>query len=114
MAPGPERPPWNESTAPPPQHARSLRVRPRSAPLVNGNAQVDVSHQSQPKCRVPIRDSDRTVELSAGGTHLSSSAPTLQPSGFPCSRSLACASFATLLLLTQFLACCIDRLNPPP
>ncbi|MFZ2293882.1 MAG: hypothetical protein WAW46_02470, partial [Polaromonas sp.] len=49
---------------------------------------------------------------SVGEIRLSSIAPTLKLSGFACNRSVVFASFATLLLLTQYLVCCIDRLNP--
>ncbi|MHB1233658.1 MAG: hypothetical protein ACYCZQ_13910, partial [Burkholderiales bacterium] len=41
-------------------------------------------------------------------------APTSAPSDFPCNKSLVFASSATLLLLMQFLVCCIHRLNPRP
>lgn len=40
------------------------------------------------------------------------SVPTSAPSGYPCNRSGVSASFATLLLLTQLIVCCIHRLNP--
>jgi hypothetical protein len=44
----------------------------------------------------------------------SASDPTSQLSGFPCNKSGAFASSATLLLLTQLQVCCIHRLNPQP
>ena len=40
-------------------------------------------------------------------------ASTSALSDFPSNRFVVFASSATLLLLTQFLVCCIDRLNPP-
>src|SRR5664279_663103 len=100
-------------TGPPRQREISLRVRQRLAPIENDVVLVDVSHQSQQVSRVQIRDSGQTTELSVGGIHPSSSAPTSVLSDFPSNRSLVFVSSATLLLLTQFLVCCIDRLNSP-
>src|SRR5450759_3081486 len=96
----------------PPQRAIFLRVRLRSAPIANDNALADVSHPSQPGCVVSTSDHGQIAELSVEGIHLSSSVPTLKLSGYACNKSWVFASSATLLLLTQFLVCCIDRLNP--
>src|SRR5665647_3173020 len=96
----------------PQQRAIFLRVRLRSAPIANGNALADVSHPSQPGCVVSTSDPGQIAELSVEGILLSSIAPTLKLSGSACNKSVVFASFATLLLLTQFLVCCIDRLNP--
>lgn len=104
----------NGSIAPQPGHAISLPARPRSAPAAIDSAVPDVCRQSQPGCDLQMSGFGQTTGQSAGGTHPSSSAPTSAPSGSPSTRSVVFASPATLLLLTQGLVCCIDRLNPPP
>ena len=47
----------------------------------------------------------------SGEIHLSASVPTSALSGFPCNKFAVFASSTTLLLLTQHLVCCIERLN---
>src|SRR5580765_2941151 len=96
-----------------PEHAIFLHVQPTPAPTSNGDVAPDVSHPSPPECLVLMSGSDQTTGRSAEATPLSASAPTSRPSDFPCNRSSVFASSATLLLLTQSLVCCIDRLNPP-
>src|SRR5438093_10124460 len=83
-----------------------------SAPISSGVVARDVSHPSAPECPAPTSGFDQTARQSAAENRLSASAPTRAPSGFPCNRSVAVASSATLLLLTQFLVCCFHRLNP--
>jgi hypothetical protein len=97
-----------------PMHAISLRAQPKSALISNGSAPPVVSHPSLPECLVSLSDGDQITARSAGGSPLSSSSPTSRPSGFRCNRSEVFASSSTLLLLTQYLVCCIDRLNPQP
>src|ERR1700738_1363089 len=96
-----------------PEHAIFLHVQPTSAPTSNGDVAPDVSPPSPPECGVLMSGFDQTTGRSAEGTPLSASAPTSRLSDFPCNRSSVFASSATLLLLTQSLACCIDPLNPP-
>src|SRR5207344_541997 len=100
---------WND---PPPPRARSLPVRPRSAPIGSGSVGPDGSHRSPPESAVSTNGSDQTTAQSAEGSHPSASAPTSAPSGSPCNGSEVFASSATLLLPTQYLVCCIHRLNP--
>src|ERR1035437_155583 len=104
----------SESTGPPPLHAIFLLVQPKSEIISNDVAELVVSHHSLPKCVVLKGGFDQTTGRSAGENHLSASVPTLELFGFPCNRSVVFASSATLLLLTQILVCCIDRLNPQP
>src|SRR5450756_2940440 len=104
----------SESTDPPPLHAIFLRVQPKSEIISSDVAGPVVSHHSLPKCVVLMSGFDQTTVRSAGENHLSASGSTLELSGFPCNRSVVFASSATLLLLTQILVCCIDRLNPQP
>src|SRR3990172_3423340 len=105
----------NESTDLPPLHAIFLRVQSKSEIISNDVAEPVVSHHSRPECVVLKGGFDQTTVRSAGENHLSASAPTLALSGFPCNRSVVFVSSATLLLLlTQILVCCIDRLNPQP
>src|SRR5712691_1366703 len=104
----------NGSSDPQPQHAISLRVRPKSAPIWNENVAPDVSRLSLPECVVSMSGFDQTTGRSAGEIHLSASVPTSALSGFPCNKFVVFASSATLLLLTQCLVCCIHRLNPQP
>ena len=73
---------------------------------------VVLSRHFQPICVVPTSCFDQIAVLSAGESRLSASDPTSVLSGFLCNRSVVSVSFATLLLLTQFLVCCIHRLNP--
>jgi len=83
-----------------PRSLQSL-VSPPCLGQENGSA-FDLKLKSAMSCALTI----------FGENHLSASAPTLALSGFPCSRSVVFASSATLLLLTQYLVCCIHRLNP--
>lgn len=54
----------------------------------------------------------QTAEQSIEGIRPSSSVPTSKPSGYQSNKSEVFVSSATLLLLMQFLVCCVDRLNP--
>src|SRR5689334_19492951 len=101
-----------ESRSRPLQHVRSLRARTKSAPSKTGTALAAVCRLFGTESLRPTNAIDRTTGLSVAGCRLLSSAPTSGPSGCPCSRSAFDTSSATLLLLTQFLVCCIDRLNP--
>src|SRR5450759_3598335 len=87
----------SESTDPSPLHARLLRVQPKSEIISNDVAAPVVSHHSLPKCVVLKGGFDQTSARSAGGSHLSSSGPTLALSEFPCNRSVVFVSSATLL-----------------
>ena len=98
-------------TGQPPQRVIFLLVQLTSVPVLSGNALADVCHRFQPGCRAQKNDFDQTTELSVEGIHLSSNAPTSKLSESACNRTVVFASFLTLLLLTQFLVCCIDRLN---
>src|SRR6266568_1624763 len=89
-----------------------LLVRSMSAPISSDVAVRDVSHPSAPECPAPTSGSDQTAGQSAEENHPSASAPTSAPSGFPCNKSVADTSSATLLLLAQFPVCCVHRLNP--
>src|ERR1019366_5810191 len=102
------------STGPPPLPVIFLLVQLKSEIISNDVAELVVSHHSLPKCVVLKGGFDQTTVRSAGENHLSASGPTLELFGFPCNRSVVFASSATLLLLTQILVCCIDRLNPQP
>src|SRR5512141_707458 len=104
--------PLNESTDPQLQNAIFLLAQLKSALTPNGNVARDVSHLSPPISVVSTSGFDQTAVRYAEGTHPSASAPTSKLSGFPCNRSGVFASSATLLLLTQFLVCCIHRLKP--
>jgi hypothetical protein len=57
---------------------------------------------------------DQITGQSAGEIPLFASDPTLKLSVQPYNRFWDVVSFATLLLLTQFLVCCIDQLNSRP
>jgi len=89
-----------------------LFVRLRSAPISSGVVAPDVSHPSASECPAPTSSFDQTAGQSAGENLAVLPALPHEPSGFPCSRSVAVASSATLLLLTQCLVCCVHRLNP--
>jgi hypothetical protein len=102
----------NGSSDPPLLHAISLPVQPGSAPILSAVAAPAVYHLSEPECLVPMSGFDQTVGQSAGENLLSASGPTSALSDFPCNKSVVFASSATLLLLMQFLVCCIHRLNP--
>src|SRR5450759_424582 len=102
----------SESTDPPPLHAIFLRVQPKSEIISSDVAEPVLSHHFQPGCVVSMSGFDQTTGQSAGGTHLSAIGPTSELSGFPYNKSVVFASSATLLLLTQILVCCVDRLNP--
>src|SRR3970282_2389291 len=102
----------SESTDPQPRHGRFLHAPPRSVPDRIGDARGDVSHPWQqgryaPRCACGQTAGQSRVEIRPGA-----SAPTSKPSGNPYRKSAIDTSFATLLLLTQNLLCCIDRLNP--
>src|SRR5450759_1903510 len=104
----------SESTDPSPLHAIFLRVQPKSEIISNDVAEPVVSHHSLPKCVVLKSGFDQTTVRSAGENRLSASVPTLTPFDFQYNKSGFSVSSATLLLLTQILVCCIDRLNPQP
>src|SRR5207244_4624591 len=82
-------------TAPPLPRAKSLPVRPGSAPIGNGGVRPDGSRRSPPEYLVSTSGSDQTTGRSAGEIHPSASAPTSAPSDSPCSGSEV--SSATLL-----------------
>src|SRR5664279_5186652 len=103
----------NGSSAQMPKHTIFLRVQPKSAPSLIGVVAPVLSRLSLPESLVSTSGFDQTTARSVAGTRLSASDPTSALSGFPCNRSVVSASSATLLLLTQFLVCCIHRLNPP-
>jgi len=84
-----------------------------SAPIWSDTVVPDVSRLSLPVSVLSMSGFDQTAGQSAGENHLYASAPTSMLSGFRCSRSGVFASLATLLLLAQFLVCCIHRLNSP-
>src|SRR5437899_8736526 len=95
-------------------NAISLRARPRSVLMA-------IVAVAQGECRliqqefVELKnDFGQTPEQSVGGIRLSSNVPTSLPSEFQSNKSWVFASSATLLLLTQRLVCCIDRLNSRP
>src|SRR5450759_3121386 len=102
----------SEPTGPLPLHAIFLRVQPKSELLSNAAAVPVLSHHSLPKCLGLKSGFDRTTGRSAEENRLSASVPTLTPFDFQYNKSGFSVSSATLLLLTQILACCIDRLNP--
>ena len=52
------------------------------------------------------------IALEHGATALTSSVPTSMLFEFQNNKSELSVSYATLLLFTQILVCCIDRLNP--
>ena len=79
-------------------HVIAVRVEIRLFQRVFGGL---MSGRDQRACRSPAASS------------LASSAPTSAPSGYLNSRFLVVVSSATLLALTRWLVCCIDRLNPP-
>mgnify|MGYP001007180893 FL=1 len=62
----------------------------------------------------PMSGFDQIAGRFVEGSHPYASVPTLAPSAYPCNRSGASASFATLLLLSQLIVCCIHRLNLQP
>lgn len=93
----------------------SLRVQPSSARSGNDSALAGVCLQFRQRAHLSMSGFDQTVGQSFEGSLPSSSDPTSRPSDYPCRRFWSCtSSFTTLLLLTQNLMCCIDRLNPPP
>src|ERR1039457_2981675 len=102
----------SEPTGPLPLHAIFLRAQPKSELFSNAAAEPDVSHHSLPKCLGLKSGFDRTTGRSAEENRLSASVPTLTPFDFQYNKSGFSVSSATLLLLTQILVCCIDRLNP--
>src|SRR5450759_1778059 len=102
----------SEPTCPLPLHAIFLRAQPKSELFSDAAAEPDVSHHSLPKCLGLKSGFDRTTGRSAEENRLSASVPTLTPFDFQYNKSGFSVSSATLLLLTQILACCIDRLNP--
>src|SRR5512133_3677423 len=106
--------PLTELTDPPPQREIFPRVQLRLAPIENDVALADVCHPSQPGCVESTSDRHQTTGRSVGGIHLSSIAPTSKLSEFVSNRFVVFVSSATLLLLAQFLVCCIDRFNPRP
>src|SRR5450759_2819373 len=102
----------SEPTGPLPLHAIFLRAQPKSELFSNAAAEPDVSRHSLPKCLGLKSGFDRTTGRSAEENRLSASVPTLTPFDFQYNKSGFSVSSATLLLLTQILVCCIDRLNP--
>ena len=100
----------SELTGPPPWRVIFLRVRPRSAPIANGDVLADVSHLSEPGYLVSTSAPDQIAGLFVEAFHLSSIAPSSKLSGSASNRSVVFVSSATLLLLAQSLVCCIDRL----
>src|SRR5450755_1065560 len=102
----------NGSNDPPPQHAISLHVRPKSALIWSDIVAPDEFRLSPPKSVVWTNGFDQTTLRSAEEIRPSASDPTSQLSDFPCNKSGAFASSATLLLLTQLQVCCIHQLNP--
>src|SRR6185503_17276844 len=74
-----------------------LLVRLMSVPISSGVVARDVSHPSAPECPAPTSGFDQTAGQSAEENRPSASAPTSAPYGFPCNRSVAVASSATLL-----------------
>src|ERR1039457_3244161 len=102
----------SEPTGPLPLHAIFLRAQPKSELFSNAAAEPDVSHHSLPKCLGLKSGFDRTTGRSAEENRLSASVPTLTTFDFQYNKSGFSVSSATLLLLTQILVCCIDRLNP--
>src|SRR5450631_1775110 len=102
----------SEPTGPLPLHAIFLRAQPKSELFSNAAAEPDVSHHSLPKCLGLKSGFDRTTGRSAEENRLSASVSTLTPFDFQYNKSGFSVSSATLLLLTQILVCCIDRLNP--
>ena len=61
-----------------------------------------------------MSDPDQITALSDEGYRLFATVPTLKISGWLCNKFEAVVSWATLLLLTQFVVCCIDQLNSRP
>src|SRR5450755_2785779 len=104
----------NGSNDPPPPHAISLHVRPKSALIWSDIVAPDEFRLSPPKSVVWTNGFDQTTLRSAEEIRPSASDPTSQLSDFPCNKSGAFASSATLLLLTQLQVCCIHQLNPQP
>src|ERR1039457_2988413 len=103
----------NESTDPLPLHAIFLLVLLKSELASNEVAEPVESRHSLPKYVLLKGDFGQTAGRFVGENHLSALDPTLALSGFPCNRSVVFVSSATLLLLlTQILVCCIDRLKP--
>src|SRR4030042_4319895 len=102
----------SKSIAPPPLHAISLHVQPKPGPILNVGVEPVVSHHSPLEFARLMNGIDQTTGRSAVESRLSASAPTSELSGFQCNRFAVSVSSATLLLLTQILVCCIDRLKP--
>src|SRR5450756_944573 len=102
----------SEPTGPLPLHAIFLRAQPKSELFSNAAAVPVLSHHSLPKCLGLKSGFDRITGRSAEENRLSASVPTLTPFDFQYNKSGFSVSSATLLLLTQILVCCIDRLNP--
>src|SRR5471030_2781936 len=102
----------SESICLPRRLVRFPPSRPASTPSRTECAQAVGCHPSGPVRLAPMCAPDRTAEQSVGASSLPSIAPTSRPSGCPSSRSVAAASYATLLLPTQLSVCCIDQLNP--
>lgn len=74
----------------------------------------EVSRMSRAGFPEPMSGFDQIAGRFVEGSHPYASVPTLAPSAYPCNRSGASASFATLLLLSQLIVCCIHRLNLQP
>src|SRR5450759_4374799 len=102
----------SEPTGQPLLHAISLRVQPKSELLSNAAAVPVVSHHARPRCVGLKSGFDRTTVRFVEEIRLSASVPTSTPFDFQYNKSGFSVSSATLLLLTQILVCCIDRLKP--
>src|SRR5450759_2407155 len=102
----------SEPTGQPLLHAISLRVQPKSEIILNAAVVPVVSHHARPRCVGLKSGFDRTTVRFVEEIRLSASVPTSTPFDFQYNKSGFSVSSATLLLLTQILVCCIDRLKP--
>ena len=77
--------------------ARYFHAQTKSARISNDFAEPVLSRRSLSKYALLKGGFDQTTVRSAGGSHLSSSGPTLELFEFPCNRSVVFVSSATLL-----------------
>jgi hypothetical protein len=102
----------SEPTGQLPLHAIFPLAQEALAPAWSGIVVPAVFLPSQLKSARQMNGFDQTTVRSAGETRLYASVPSLMPFDFQYNKSGFSVSSATLLLLTQILVCCIDRLNP--
>ena len=92
-------------------HEISLHVQPESVTIENVSVVRVVFLLSLPKYVVLKDDVYRTTAQFDEACRLLSSVPTSMLFDFQYNKSEFSVSYVTLLLLTQILECCVDRLK---